>query len=445
MANILVYSQDTIGTSMAGPGIRYWEFAKALSRKHKVTLAAPNTPDVKSSEFTIVSYKDKAIGNFLEGYDAIIAQSISPTMAYVARRNKTRIILDYYDPILLENLEVFRNQDIEEQRTKNLRYLAELQLSLTVADSVICASQKQRDLWVGSLMALNRITPDEYLSDVSLNSLIDVVPFGVQNDEPVKTGEGFRKRLGIKQSDTVILWGGGIWNWFDPLTLIKAVAKLAKERDDIKLVFMGLKHPNDDVPEMEMAAKAVALAKDLGVYDKSVFFNFGWVAYNERQNYFLEADIGATTHFNHLETRFSFRTRVLDYFWAQLPLLATEGDSMADLAAKRDLGVVVPYEDVDALVAGIVKLADDKAFIKKVHANLAVVRDEYRWNSVVEPILQMIDRPRTGRKLSKQDLKHILAIYRYNLKDIYTVKGVWPVISNVGAKAYKVTVKRGRS
>ncbi len=31
---------------------------------------------------------------------------------------------------------------------------------------------------------------------------------------------------GIGPDDKVILWGGGIYNWFDPLTLLRAVDKL---------------------------------------------------------------------------------------------------------------------------------------------------------------------------------------------------------------------------
>ena len=35
---------------------------------------------------------------------------------------------------------------------------------------------------------------------------------------------------GIDKNDRVILWGGGIWEWFDPLTLIRAVHRINQER-----------------------------------------------------------------------------------------------------------------------------------------------------------------------------------------------------------------------
>ena len=136
---------------------------------------------------------------------------------------------------------------------------------------------------------------------------------------------------GIGADDKVVLWGGGIYNWFDPLTLIRAVDKLRRRLPEVRLFFLGMKHPNPEVREMRMADDAVALAEELGLAGTHVFFNEDWVAYDDRQNYLLEADIGVSTHLDHVETEFSFRTRILDYLWAALPIVATSGDSLAAL------------------------------------------------------------------------------------------------------------------
>ena len=135
---------------------------------------------------------------------------------------------------------------------------------------------------------------------------------------------------GIGADDKVILWGGGIYNWFDPLTLLRAVDKLRGRVPERAAVL-----PRAEAPEPERArdahggARPGALADELGLTDTHVFFNEGWVAYDDRQNYLLEADIGVSTHLDHVETEFSFRTRILDYLWASLPVVATGGDSFA--------------------------------------------------------------------------------------------------------------------
>ena len=119
---------------------------------------------------------------------------------------------------------------------------------------------------------------------------------------------------------------------------------------------MGMRHPNPDVPPMQMATSARALSEELGLTGKHVFFNDGWVEYAQRQNFLLEATLGVTTHFDSAETRFAFRTRALDYLWAALPVVTTEGDWFAELVAREGLGLTVPPEDPDALAGALNRL-----------------------------------------------------------------------------------------
>ena len=52
--------------------------------------------------------------------------------------------------------------------------------------------------------------------------------------------------------------------------------------------------------------------------DSKVHFNYDWVPYAERARFLLDADLGVSAHFDTVETRFAFRTRLLDYFWVHL-------------------------------------------------------------------------------------------------------------------------------
>ena len=235
-------------------------------------------------------------------------------------------------------------------------------------------------------MGQGRLTPALYDEDPSLKNYLAKVPFGLSENPPMHPGKGMREKFGFTKEDTVLLWGGGIWNWFDPLTLIQAVAMMDAS---VKLVFMGIKHPNKEIKEMEMTGRAIALAEKLGVRDTQVFFNFGWVPYNERQGYLLEADIGVSTHFDHLETRYAFRTRMLDYLWAALPVICTEGDYFAERFSKEGVGVAVAYADSEAIVQAIKKIQADPRRFKENAQRLAL---EFTWAKVTAPLLSMIDR-----------------------------------------------------
>jgi hypothetical protein len=69
------------------------------------------------------------------------------------------------------------------------------------------------------------------------------------------------------------------------------------------------------------------------------------VPYASRADFLLDADVAVSAHLDHLETRYSFRSRVLDYLWAKLPMVLTGGDVLADEVAKAGLGMAVGAGD----------------------------------------------------------------------------------------------------
>jgi glycosyltransferase involved in cell wall biosynthesis len=211
-------------------------------------------------------------------------------------------------------------------------------------------------------------------------------------------------RPGIGSDDKVLLWGGGLYNWFDPKTLIRAVAQVAERRDTVRLFFQGTKHPHPGVPEMAVVSESRALAAELGMLDRSVFFNDSWVEYADRQNYLIESDAGVSTHFAHVETTFSFRTRILDYLWAGLPMVVTEGDSFAELVAAEGLGIVVPERDVDALADALEKILFDDELAARARANIERVRVRFFWSNTLQPLVDFVHHPQRAADLGERRL-----------------------------------------
>jgi hypothetical protein len=236
------------------------------------------------------------------------------------------------------------------------------------------------------------------------------VPFGIPA-EPPQAGTPVLKGVvpGIGPDDRVVLWGGGIYDWFDPLTLIRAVDRLRERRDDVRLFFLGMQHPHPDVPEMRMATEARALSAQLGLTGTHVFFNEQWVPYDDRGSYLLEADVGVSTHLDHLETAFSFRTRMLDYLWAGLPMVCTRGDVFARLVEEHGLGLTVDDGDVDGLADALERLLVDDAFAGGCRANVAGLAPSFHWSRVLAPLLAFCASPRRAPDLVDEDTRRRLA------------------------------------
>jgi hypothetical protein len=142
---------------------------------------------------------------------------------------------------------------------------------------------------------------------------------------------------------------------------------------------------------MPIIQKARDLSSELGVFGTHVFFNDSWVDYEERQNYLLEADLGVSTHRSHIETTFSFRTRILDYLWASLPMVVTEGDHFADLVEKHNLGITVPAGDVQALAHALEQAIFDDTVREEARSSVVHVRESYRWSQVLAPLVRHVE------------------------------------------------------
>jgi GT2 family glycosyltransferase/glycosyltransferase involved in cell wall biosynthesis len=398
---IVVATGETLSARMAGPAIRAWAMAEALSEEHDVELVTVGTCTITHPRFVCRSVGLADMRGLERWCDVLIFQGlILSTFRWLVDSRKV-LVADIYNPFHLEQLEQAKDQGPEGRARTVSDCTTALNDQLTRGDFFLCASDKQRDFWLGQLSAVGRLNPKNYDADETLDALISVVPFGVPDQAPVHTRKALKGVVpGIGADDKVILWGGGIYNWFDPLTLLHAVDRLRQRRPDVRLYFLGLKHPNPDVPEMRMAVAARKLSDALGLTDKHVFFNEGWVAYEDRQNYLLEADVGVSTHLDHVETAFSFRTRILDYLWARLPVVATGGDTFADLIVKRGLGLTVPAGDVDALEEALFRLLDDEAANAACRQQLAEVVADHAWSRVLAPLMAFCRAPRRAPDLA---------------------------------------------
>ncbi|MBB5155140.1 GT2 family glycosyltransferase/glycosyltransferase involved in cell wall biosynthesis [Saccharopolyspora phatthalungensis] len=395
---VVVITGDAVTERMAGPAIRAWHMSEVLAAEHEVRLVSVNAlVSPPESDFEVVAAKPRELGAHVDWADVVVLQGhvleMVPALKHV---DSTKIVVcDVYDPMHLELLEQGRDTD-DERRAKDLVGVTKvLNTQLRRGDFFLCASERQRHFWLGHLASLGRLTPGLYDNDPTVRSLLSVVPFGLPSVPPRRTGPAIKgNRSGIAAEDKVVLWAGGVYSWFDPLTLLHAMHRLSQQHNDVRLFFLGMKHPNPDVPEMDMAERTRGLARRLGLTDKFVFFNETWVPYGERQNYLLDADCGVTTHFEHVETTFAFRTRVLDYLWSGLPVVTTDGDSFADLVRAQGIGVVVPAEDPDALAAALEKALYDEEFAAECRRRIAPVRERFAWESVLAPLTEFCRDPR---------------------------------------------------
>ena len=457
MTRVLIITGSALGERMAGPAIRASAMARVLAGDgHDVVLAttASLTEGAPSEGYRLASVRpgdDAAFRALEQTSDLIVFQGHAMEQFEALTKTDRVVVVDAYDPMHLEMLEQGREQPRATWDMMVRSRVALLNHQLVRADLVLCASDRQRSFYLGQLAALGRISPATYEDDPKLERLIAIAPFGLDDALPQASRPAVRNVVpGIDDGSRLVIWGGGVYSWFDPLLLIRAVYSLRQRRPNAALVFLGTRHPGQE--PMGIVKDTIDLAEELGLMGNGVIFNEEWVPYNERGAFLLEANAGVSTHHTHIETEFSFRTRILDYLWADLPMVVTEGDSFADLVRAEGIGIVVPAGDLDALTDALESVLYDEDFVAQASTRIAAVRERFLWGTTLEPLRRIAREPRRAADVEAAGGRDALAHVALRLHDpegrpgrARDVRMVWHYLRNGGPREVLRRIRSRRS
>jgi len=396
--NILIISHGEIGTQMAGTGIRYHYMAETLQAAgFDVTVGffSPEyMPDKKFHRtYNVESVNIHDFQESLHWADVVIALWVSEAILDFCNTYKKLLIIDMYAPVPVENLalKIFSSKPTTEaDEFAYTSSLKDYRKFLENADAFLCSNERQIDFWLGYTFGANQVSPKTYAKrDVFKQFLL--APMGIDSKQKLVRAKPLYKGVlpGVGEDDIVMIWNGGIYDWYDGTTLIEAMELVYAANPKIKLIFPGTEHPNKSLPKWQETIDTQERARELGIENKNVFFFKKWIDYHDRVGFLLEADIAIYTHKPSIESEFSHRTRVLDHMLASLPTIATAGDYFASFVRQHDLGRVVPAYDKVALANAIVDLAKRENLEITKH-NIQKVRAEFDWTHTLTPLVDFL-------------------------------------------------------
>ena len=450
----LFLTEEPLGQRLAGPAIRALELARAVARSGAVD--AVRLVSLTSCERTDPHVELSAGGPDLAEVAAecavVVLQGDVLNRVPGLTDIEVPVVVDAYDPFHLEQLEQTRDRD-EADRVRVVRdTVRALNDQLGRADLVLCASARQRALWLGHLAAIGRVNPLTYDQSPELDRLVAVVPFGTSASPAPAAG---RAQLlgadfpGLTDDDVLLIWGGGLYPWFDADVLLDAMARLAEGHPRLKLLFLGTRHPLAADEDTAVVRGLKERATRDGTLGRTVFFHDGWVPYDERHAWLGSADAGVSTHHPHLETEFSYRTRVVDYLAAGLPVVTTDGDALADLVRASGCGVVVPPHDAGALADALAQLADDPDRRRELSVRASVEARRLDWDTVAAPLADFCRAPRRAPDLvAPAETRALLAVHRggavQRVRAAVAEGGVGLVAERLRARMHRLSGRRDR-
>ncbi|MDH5541627.1 MAG: hypothetical protein OEY64_01550 [Nitrospinota bacterium] len=441
---IAVFGTEPVTGKIGGLGIRQLEVARVLSKTFNVRLITPYIVETHREKFPIdrVNYHSpEEIDEVVNWADAVYTNQPAPLVMKMAEKRNKPVAVDLLALLYFEEMEHLPHDEmgLAEKSTYFSNRIEVMQRQISSGDFFICSNERERDYYLGILTMTGKLRPEEYGKGENFNSVIDIAPFGIPRKKPPKGKNILRGKIeGVGKNDFLIIWGGSLWNWYDSLTPVRAMARLVKTSPRAKLVFIPSHHPALKKPS-EMYTKTLNFAKRKGLLNKNVFFHSEWVPYEEHGYYLTEADAGIATFPNHIENRFSFRIRLMDYIWGSLPILTNPGNTLSDLVEKRSLGYVVPCGDDKALAEKIRLLAARPSLSKAIRKNIEAVKNDFYWEKVLKPLAGFFKEPRKLKPLFHDRLKtlSISDILGGNLKSVLYLRSSPMEHSVSGIKAIR--------
>jgi len=416
MKNIVLVTNDIIGDRCAGPGIRYIELGRIIVQKgYHVTLLGKNPSFTSHQPFSYDSLTLRNLIKYLIKSDCLIIRGGGPLttlLVLLVTHNKDRIAdlyaFTHFEVPHLTPTSFFERYIVE---VRKIFHDVKLKFYCKYFKNFWVANDRQRDFLYGVLYTTKNLREEK---DITL------IPFGYPSTKPVKKKAVLRGVVdGIDEDDFILIWGGGVWDWLDPVTLIKAMSQIWGIDKKIKLYFMGVKAPSGYLPEK--GKELIRVSKELGLLNKNVFINDSWTPYEERIDFLLEADVGISLHPKSLETLFSFRTRNLDYIYCGLPMVHSEGDVWAEIINKNRLGLVVPTGNEHEVANAILRLYNDKSLLSEMKENIDKISSEFIWENIaskaVDSIKKNLYRNKTPLLLMSMDI--VGAYFIFGLKSIF--------------------------
>jgi len=387
MTRVALVSSEPIRPAMAGIGIRYLELARRLpAASGGAVETVLVSPADEAAMRRLAGPEVAAVRRFERGRLAALLADCGAVLAQGQLANDVVLELpelpaaiDLYDPWLVENLHYAPTLGLDPYRNDHATWV----LQLSRGDFFLCSSEEQKTFYLGFLAALGRVNPERVAADPALERLIAPVPFGLPAEPPPHEPLLPARTAGERR----ILFGG-LYDWYDPDTLLAALARLGDRPWTLYLVA----NPNPGSTPQRLLAEVERTCRGRGWWGSRVRL-LDWVPAERRWDLLRDADLLVSPDRPSLETRLSLRTRYLDAAAVGCPVIATEGGAAARLIAEHGAGRVVPPADPEALAAALAALLDHGPTGSE-RAGLAALAARFTWDRALAPLLPFLRDPR---------------------------------------------------
>ena len=407
---VLVLSQGPVpipGFPMVeGGGLRAWGLATGLNSNNAgldITVAFSDSYvkgkfPRRHSGIAVRTWNPESLPRILEDFDTIVVSYCQGDLSIAVADNITpdqQLSLDCYVPIYVE-VSARKSANLATEARNFEQDTLRWAHVLRRGDLFICANDPQKRFYQGVIAALGRLNPLNYGEE-----LILITPFGTPEGEAKATRKPITRIISNKKS-LKILWFGGIYPWFDLIRLVESV-EIYNETRPAELIIVGAKNPFTAHPDF--TGKYEELVGYIEKKDLSEIVHVvPWVDYDTRADWYLDSDVVVLVNEEGPENEMAWRTRLVDFVWAGLPLITNGGDPLSELLIASGGAIGLDGVDSKSLARAFEEL-DNPLTKKALKRNVRELSAKLRWKNVTSELSEKISEKFRARDLI--DHRHV--------------------------------------
>ncbi len=372
MKKVLLLCTDPIGEKIAGIATRYLQLASHLTQEWQVTLGAPEIHRPLPEK--VQSWDRRSI----RGFDVIIAPPLALLSFPALMETSSYLIFDLSDPVIFENLHLFPGDAL-----RFSAYFSLYQLALWCGDHFLVANARQRDFYMPLFLSSRRMNTQLLSSQPDVQQRLFTLLAGGTSDAPFPASD---------EKKEYILWFGGIWEWMDPLTPLRAFLSI-QEKIPYSFVLVGSQHPSGYLPQSRIMKTLCKEAKASPLWSQRIRV-VDWVPYEQRLEFLRKAFVGISCHLDGLEAYYAHRARLFEYLWAGIPIITTCGETLGDEIAGQGAGILVKPGDVQGIARALLDLHQNATRREEMEKASRALGEQMRWEKMIHPLQERMVSPK---------------------------------------------------
>lgn len=350
---------------LGGVGLRAIEIAQTLRSRVDVRLFAPAGSPQEPHGVEIIA-EVGAWSELLAESDAVLFFDLaSRDRLDQAVRSRKLIITESTAP--LEQLEYASIQSCSDPEAAYREHTATFARQLQVSHHFICRSSVERATLAANLCHADRLTPADIGRSRNLEHLVSLVPIGYSADSA-------RAAAAVTLDPVAdFLWTGGLWSFYDPETLVDAVAICLGAGVDLSVAFLHGQSSTDNENIIERLSDRI---RERGV-SSAVMIQSKPMTADERHAKLRAARAAVCLGRPGVENETCVRLRIRDSRLYGLPLIVDRHGGTAAEAMRDGFGRVVGNDGALAVAEKLtLAMATEKKDLERM--------DSYCYDSTLE-------------------------------------------------------------